>query len=56
MKGEIDQSMLPQEELEISKKFSDHREFNVVWTNRDLEEWMRHREIYSRGILIPKAP
>lgn len=47
--------MLPQEELDISKKFFDHREFNVVWANRNLEEWMHHREIYSRDILIPKG-
>ena len=46
---------LPREELEISKKFFDHREFNVIWANRDLEEWMRHREIYSRDFLIPKG-
>jgi hypothetical protein len=49
--------MLPQdqEESEIQKKFFDHREFNVVWANRNLEEWMHHREAYARDFLIPKA-
>jgi hypothetical protein len=49
--------LLPQdqEESEIKKKFFDHREFNLVWANRDLEDWMNNRQIYSRGILIPKA-
>jgi hypothetical protein len=27
----------------------------VVWAHRNLDEWMHHREIYARDVLIPKA-
>jgi hypothetical protein len=49
------QQLLPKEEIEINKKFFDHREFHVAWARRDLSEWMAYHEAYGRHTLIPKA-
>lgn len=46
---------LPTQELEIGKKFFEHRDFHYNWTQRDTEEWMNHRDKYCKDILVPEA-